>query len=265
MNSHVMTSRSECTRYMRNRGYRVIAALTVLCAGLSIAQPAQVSISVSRDIEVIKLSEHTYVHFSYAEMPPWGRVGSNGLIFTSKGEALLFDTPVNDSLTKTLVDWMTDSLKVRIVGFVPNHWHEDCMGGLACLHAMGIPSYAQQKTIAIAREKHLPCPRHSFVDSLILKAGDDTVVCRYLGAGHTVDNIVAWVPSERVLFGGCMVKELKSGTLGNVRDADRVAWPETIRRVLATFGDARIVVPGHGAIGGPDLLFHTEALLGAAH
>ncbi len=224
-------------------------------------QALLVSTHISKDIEVIRLSEHAYVHVSYAEIPPFGRVGSNGLVYTRNGKALLFDTPVNDAQTKTLIDWITDSLKVRIVGFVPNHWHDDCMGGLGYLHSIGVPSYAQEKTIEIARAKGLPCPQHSFADSLILRLGDKVVVCRYFGAAHTVDNIVAWIPSERVLFGGCMVKELKSKSLGNIKDADLAAWPATIRKVLAAYGEARIVVPGHGDIGGTDLLVHTAALL----
>jgi metallo-beta-lactamase class B len=75
-------------------------------------------------------------------LPGWGRIGSNGLIYTINGEALLFDTPMTDSLTKQLVSWITYSLKVRIVGFVPNYWHDDCMGGLNYINSIGIPSYA---------------------------------------------------------------------------------------------------------------------------
>lgn len=238
-----------------------VAALLTCCCELCFSQGPPLRMSISKDIEVIRLSEHVYVHVSYAEMPPFGKVSSNGLVFTSDGEAMLFDTPVNDSLTKTLVDWIVDSLRVKIVGFVPNHWHVDCMGGLAYLHSIGISSYAQERTIAIARTKHLPCPQHSFVDSLILTLGDQAVVCRYFGGGHSIDNIVAWLPSDRVLFGGCIVKELRSKTPGNIRDADLPAWPATIRKVLAVYGNARIVVPGHGAIGGTDLLLHTQALL----
>ncbi len=228
---------------------------------LCISQGHHAPIRISRDIEVIPLSQHTYMHVSYADIPPWGRVASNGLLFVSDGEAFLFDTPTTDSLTNTLIDWITDSLKVRIVGFVPNHWHADCMGGLGYVNAIGIPSYAQERTISIAKLKKLPCPRYPFADSLSLPVGGQVVVCRYFGCGHTVDNIVSWIPSERVLFGGCMVKDMKSETLGNTTDADLAAWPGTIHRVVAAYGDAQFVVPGHGAFGGIELLTHTQALL----
>jgi metallo-beta-lactamase class B len=216
---------------------------------------------ISEDIEVIQISTNSYVHVSYTQLPGFGRIGSNGLIYAVNGEALLFDTPMNDSLTMQLVNWITDSLKVRIVGFVPNHWHDDCMGGLNYLLSIGIPSYANEKTIAIAKSKDLPIPQHGFVDSLTLYLGDQMVVCKYYGPAHTLDNIVTWIPSERILFGGCMVKEMKSETLGNIADADLAEWPNTIARVIANYSSANIVIPGHGALGNQELLKHTLDLL----
>jgi metallo-beta-lactamase class B len=216
---------------------------------------------VSEDIDVVQLSTNAYVHVSYAEFPGFGRIGSNGFIYTNNGEALLFDTPVNDSLTEQLVTWIKDSLKMHLVGFVPNHWHNDCMGGLNYLHSIGITSYANEKTIAIAQSKNLPVPQNGFVDSLVLHLGNQTVICKYYGPAHTADNIVTWIPSERILFGGCMVKELKSNSLGNIADADLTEWPKTIERIIVDFSSAVIVIPGHGEFGGQELLQHTLELL----
>jgi metallo-beta-lactamase class B len=218
-------------------------------------------VKVSADIEVIQISQHSYMHVSYSQVPGYGRFGSNGLIFAHRGEALLFDTPMNDSLTEQLVTWIKDSLKVHIVGFVPNHWHSDCMGGLNYLHSVGIPSYANEKTIEIATSKNLPIPLHSFHDSLALHLGDQSVICTYYGAAHTPDNIVTWIPSENILFGGCMIKELKSESLGNIADADVSEWPKTLNRVIAAYPFAGTIIPGHGAFGGQELLEHTLDLL----
>jgi metallo-beta-lactamase class B len=229
------------------------------------SQDKAVPIKVSNELEIIKISEHSYIHCSYTQVPGYGRVGSNGFIYTSNGEALLFDTPMTDSLTGQLVAYINDSLNVRIVGFVPNHWHDDCLGGLATLTRLGIPSYANEKTIAIARTKNLPVPQQGFVDSLIVHVGDRDILCRYYGPAHSTDNIITWFPSEKILFGGCMVKELKAETLGNLVDADLHEWPKTIARVIADFPAAEIVIPGHGAFGGRELLTHTLELLTNKH
>jgi metallo-beta-lactamase class B len=219
------------------------------------------TINVSRDIELVKLSDNAYVHVSYSESPKIPRYSSNGLIFINGGEAFLFDTPVTDALTKKLVSWIKDSLKAKLVGFMPNHWHADCMGGLRYLKRIGIESYANQMTIKIAKSKKLSVPAHGFKDSLQIPLGDKTIECYYLGPAHSLDNIVVWIPSERILFAGCMVKSLDSKNLGNIADGDLAAYPKTIDKVIKKFLDVKIVIPGHGNIGAVDLLLHTEALL----
>jgi metallo-beta-lactamase class B len=217
-------------------------------------------IRVSDDIELIKLSENAYIHISYSVLPKFGRISSNGLVFINDGKAFLFDTPVSDSLTKDLVSWLTDSMKVKIVGFVPNHWHIDCMGGLKFIQDQRIESYANQMTIDIAKAKNLPVPSHGFKDSLQLQLGDKLIKCYYLGAAHSTDNIVTWIPSEKILFAGCMVKSINSQDLGNTADGDLIAYPGTIDKVFNKFPTAKIVIPGHGQFGGLDLIIHTKEL-----
>jgi metallo-beta-lactamase class B len=231
-----------------------------LCISL-FSQTTYEKIKISKDIELIQLTENAYVHVTYSEMPGFGRFASNGLIFSSNGKAFLFDTPVNDSLTKELVTYISGSLKLEIVGFVPNHWHIDCMGGLGYIHSIGIPSYANQKTIDIAKTKNLPIPTNGFKDSLILMLGDKEIKCYYPGAAHSMDNIVVWIPSEKILFPGCIVKEVKANTLGNTVDGDLNEYPQTVKKIIEKFYDAKIVIPGHGAYGDQKIIAHTLELL----
>ena len=239
----------------------IIVIIAVLVHYYGFSQSGYQRIKISNDIELIKLSENAYVHVSYAEIPPFGRVASNGLIFINGGEAFLFDSPVTDSQTKELVSWLKDSLKLKIVGFVPNHWHSDCMGGLAYLQSLHVKSYANQKTIDIARAQNLPVPTHGFTDSLRLFLDDKEIDCYYPGAAHSLDNIVVWIPSEKILFAGCMVKSLNSVDLGNTADGDLKAYPTTIDKLISKFHSARIVIPGHGKYGGFNLILHTRELL----
>ncbi len=77
-----------------------------------------------------------------------------------------------------------------------------------------------------------------------------------MGAGHTLDNIVTYLPSEKTLFGGCLVKAKGSGK-GNLADADVSAWSGTVSRVRDAFPEVEVIVPGHGECGGLDLLRYT--------
>ena len=116
-------------------------------------------------------------------------------------------------------------------------------------------------TIDLAEANGKPVPRHGFTDSLRLVLGGETVECHYLGGGHTADNIVVWIPSEKILFAGCMVKDVHSKGLGNLSDANLEEWLPTVQKVTARFPDACIVIPGHGQIGGKEILVHTSKLL----
>lgn len=224
------------------------------------SQPDYKTIKISNDIELIKISDNAFIHVSYFKTQNYGRAGANGLILINENKAFLFDSPWNDSLTKDLVSWMIDSMKIEIVGFIPNHWHDDCMGGLGYLQMQKIESYANQMTIDIAKSKGLVIPKNGFKDSLQLQLGDKIIKCYYLGPAHSVDNIVVWIPSEQILFAGCMVKSMNSKDLGNTVDGDLITYPKTIDKLIIKFPNAKVVIPGHGQFGGLDLIKHTSDL-----
>jgi metallo-beta-lactamase class B len=244
---------------------KLIKTFFLLLFGLfNIAGQGQVyhdTIKISKDLELLKISDNAYVHISYANLPEYGRISANGLIFINNKTAYLFDTPWTDSLTRTLVTFLESNMKLKIAGFVPNHWHNDCMGGLGYLQSRMIDSYANQMTIDIARSKKLPVPAHGFKDSLQLFLGEKVIDCYYLGAAHSLDNIIIWIPSEKILFPGCMIKSLSSVDLGNIADGDMNSYPKTIDKLILKFRNAKIVIPGHGQPGNSDLLMHTRDLL----
>jgi metallo-beta-lactamase class B len=58
-----------------------------------------------------------------------------------------------------------------------------------------------------------------------------------------------------------MLKDSNSKSLGNVSDAKLEDWPETVQKAIEKFPEALIVIPGHGKIGGKEILQHTKELL----
>jgi len=225
------------------------------------AQTTRRTIKVSDDLQLFQITDHTWIHVSVSEIAGFGRVSSNGVVYINEGKAFLFDSLGNDPLTEVLVKTISDSLKSKLVGFVPNHWHEDCMGGLQYLQSIGVESYANQMTIDEAKKRNLPVPDHGFTELQQLKLAGKPIECWYPGGGHTKDNIVVWLPDEKVLFAGCMSKEMKSKIPGNLSDADMKSWPGTIGKVIKKYKEAEIVIPGHGLWGGPELLKHTLEML----
>jgi len=222
--------------------------------------PVGDTITVSNDIFLIKISNEAYIHLTYMNSEKWGRYDSNGLLLIQDKEAFLFDSPSNDALTATLFNWLNDSAQIKITGFVPNHWHEDCMGGLSFLQKQLVKTYGNQITIELAKINQLPVPENSFNDSLKLKFGQQDIEFYYPGAAHTSDNIVVYLPQLKILFAGCMVKSLASKNLGNTADGDLKAYPATIKWLADKFQDVKIVIPGHGKFGGSELIEHTLSL-----
>ena len=234
--------------------------LLLLLLVISPVCQAQDVIRISDDLELVRISDNAYIHVSRSDLPDYGRVSANGLIFIEGNKAYLFDTPWNDSLTCILMSYLEAQMKLKIEGFIPNHWHDDCIGGLGCIKSHGIKSYANQLTVDIARSKGLPVPDEGFTDSLTLRLGDKVIYCWFPGAAHTMDNITVWIPSEKILFPGCICKSLDSGNLGNTADGDITNYAETVDRIVGRYKDVQTVIPGHGSSGGPELLIHTRAL-----
>lgn len=218
----------------------------------------------SETLVLTQVSENTFIHTSFLQTNDFGKVPCNGLVVTNGKEALVFDTPTDVAVSEELIQWITKNQKLEIKGIVPTHFHNDCLGGLQAFEELEIPSYATFKTIDLARENNYVVPKNGFADSLVLKVGDRTVLVKHYGEGHTKDNVVAYFPSERVLFGGCLVKEVDA-TRGYLGDANLDTWSGTVEAVKKGFPETKIVVPGHGKHGGVELLDYTIKLFQTRH
>lgn len=241
----------------------VILLFLIIVSHLSLAQaPKTKVVYQSKSLVIQQLTKHTYVHTSYLQTNDFGNVPCNGLIVTNKHTSVIFDTPADSASSEELIQWITNTLHSQIKAVIPTHFHADCLGGLTAFHHHQIPSYASSKTIAFATKNKSNIPQHAFNDSLVFWLDKKEVTVNYFGAGHTLDNVVGYFPSEKVLFGGCLVKELNAGK-GNLEDASVADWPTTIQKVKTAFPKVKYVVPGHGKIGTVDLLDYTKQLFQA--
>jgi metallo-beta-lactamase class B len=214
------------------------------------------SIYSTETLQIEQISPNTFVHISYLNTQDFGKVACNGMIVINGGEALILDTPTDDETSLELISWLKNEKKVTVKAVLATHFHNDCLGGLKAFHTKGVPSYGSFKTIALAKAAGDPVPEKGFDEQLILEVGDLEVISKFFGEGHTRDNVVSYVPSDQVLFGGCLIKELGAG-LGYLGDANTAAWSETVSKVKYHFPDIRRVIPGHGKIGNVELLEYT--------
>jgi glyoxylase-like metal-dependent hydrolase (beta-lactamase superfamily II) len=185
---------------------------------------------------------------------------ANGLILEGDHGSVLIDTGYFPEQAELLLKWSKGSLRRPITQAVATHFHRDRTGGIPALEAVGISTVAHPLTCELARSHGTPVPTASadFVGGTARLAGQCELFLP--GAGHTRDNIVAWLPRQRVLFGGCLLKSVTSADLGNLADAVVDDWAGSARRVSERYPTRQLTIPGHGIIGG-DPIGHTLVLL----
>jgi glyoxylase-like metal-dependent hydrolase (beta-lactamase superfamily II) len=216
------------------------------------------------DLEVERLADGVWLHTSYEELEDYGRVPANGLVVVSNGEAAFVDTPWTDDQTRALAGWVEERLQARLTTVIPTHSHADCMGGLAAAHDLGARSFSGARTAEIARRDGLPLPQETFEGDRDITVGSRVLEARFVGPGHTVDTIVVWLPDDKILFGGDLVRSASARSLGFTQEADRERWPDSLTALQRAYGEAIVIVPGHGRPGGWELLSHTRELLADA-
>jgi metallo-beta-lactamase class B len=213
----------------------------------------------SNDLIIIQISDNAFVHTSYLQTNTFGNVPCNGMIIRNGKEVLVFDTPTNNKSTDELIDFLKKKLHCKIKAIVPTHFHSDCLGGLASFHSQKIPSYANVNTIQLTKVNNIISPQNGFKDSLKLALGNTYALVNFMGEGHTKDNVIGYFPAENILFGGCLIKELQASK-GFLGDSNVVEWSNTVEKVKQKYSDVKIVIPGHGKIGGAELLDYTIKL-----
>jgi metallo-beta-lactamase class B VIM len=240
-------------------------ALTALAALLLVAAPAPAvmkSAPLQSTVKLRLLRPGVWIHTSRYVFPDGSVIPANGLVVKEGGGLVLIDTAWGEMLTADLLDEIHREIKLPVRRAIVTHSHADRIAGADLLRRRGIPVFAHPLTCRRAAAVAIAMPSDSLAG--LRKPGDaefvGSVEVFYPGPAHSPDNIVVWVPSARVLFGGCAVKSVDSN-LGNLADADTRAWPDAIHRVMERYRQAEVVVPGHGAEGGRELLTHTLELL----
>ena len=197
------------------------------------------------------------------------------------GTLVLCSSPYETEGTRALLRWLRVTFKPPRIIAINTHVHFDGTGGNEAYLEDHVEVYSSDATAKLVQERgesmrretrnlitdqrrrdrvdkmRIASADHIFPEAtgLELTLGGETLKVFYPGAAHSKDNIVVYFPKRRVLFGGCMVKAGHS--IGYTGDADLANWEPAIRAVQRFAPDSQIVIPGHGAPAGPELLENT--------
>ena len=104
-------------------------------------------------------------------------------------------------------------------------------------HIEGLEEYRKEMT-----PPRVSLPSMTFERRLVIHRGGREVHLLFLGRAHTAGDVVAFVPSERVIATG----DLMHGLLPYMGDGFPDEWPATLKTLEALEFDR--VIPGHGSI-----------------
>lgn len=216
--------------------------------------------AVALDATVTEVADgvHAYVQ------PDGGWCLNNAGIITDGGHSTLVDTAATEARARRLRETALRLAPRPPRALVNTHFHGDHTFGNFVFPEALVVGHEQTRTLVEAAGLHLTglwpdvCwgdievrpPDLTFRDRTTLHTGSVEAELIHLGpAAHTTDDTVVWLPGRRVLFTGDIVMNgatpfcAMGSVTGSLRALER----------LRALGPA-VVVPGHGPVGGAELL-----------
>ncbi|WP_426493435.1 hypothetical protein [Hymenobacter sp. 102] len=219
------------------------AALVFSLAGFPAATPLPASPSPAR-LRMQPVAARVYMPVGLA-----AAAGSapNGLLIQTRKGLLLVDAAWSAPETEQLLRWAADSLHQRVRVLFLTHARAATPEALAVLHRHHVRLYSTPLTARRWHSAHPQAP--PLVPALkpytLIRAGHTRLELFFPGARATADKGVAWLPRQKVLFGGELAQVPPPGSAA----ASRAAWAASVRMVTARYPRARVVIPARGPVG----------------
>ena len=259
---------------MHTQRYRIgilsIALMAAYFAGIPTVQAQtsnapQVSADGTIQVKAIQVAPNTYFVQGVPEMGSKQNqnfISNAGFVVTPKG-VVVIDALGSPVLAQKLIQEIRKVTKQKIVAVVLTHYHADHVYGLQEFKRLGATIYAQrdglnylasetakQRLIASridfapwVNENTRLVPADVWIDQskTIMVGGVDFQISR-VGPAHAPEDLIVFIPSEKVLFAGDLVFRGRIPFVGN---ADSRGWMSALDEIQKQ--NPKIVVPGHGS------------------
>jgi glyoxylase-like metal-dependent hydrolase (beta-lactamase superfamily II) len=215
-------------------------------------------------MQVDKVSSSTwYVQGASAQGSPLNQnfISNAGFVVTPAG-VVVIDALGSPALATRLVAQIRTITPLPITHVIVTHYHADHIYGLQTFKALGARIFAHpaakdylnsdtarlrletsRTELApwVNQDTHLVAPDEWIESDKDLGVGGVLFKIKAVGPAHTPEDLVVYLPQEKVLFAGDLVFRSRIPFVGQ---ADSRHWITALDQLLAF--DAQTVVPGHG-------------------
>jgi glyoxylase-like metal-dependent hydrolase (beta-lactamase superfamily II) len=178
--------------------------------------------------------------------------GGNSGIITSDSLVIVIDTKMDEAaeMLHNKVKEMAGSKPILVIN---THWHPDhCKGNelFAGQTIIAGGNYTKEQWTNEAGEESMPT--QWLKDRMDIRMGNDTVTILNLGKNiHTPSDIIVYLHNRKMLFGGDVILNKQAPVVLGGADPD--GYLAAIESLQKQF-DIQKVVPGHGAMGGVEII-----------
>jgi glyoxylase-like metal-dependent hydrolase (beta-lactamase superfamily II) len=239
-------------------------AVAVLAAHANEDRTSPAAVSKPRAVAASQVSPSAwYVQGESALGSPSNRnfISNAGFVVTSAG-VVMIDALGSPALARELIGEVKRRTGKPVTHVIVTHYHADHIYGLQEFKRTGakiiahrgaqeyLHSETAQSRLAVSRVDLAPwinaktrvVPADEWIDGAReMVVGGTKLLLLPVGPAHTREDLVVFLPSERVLFAGDLVFRARIPFVGQ---ADSRHWITALDTVLAF--DAKVVVPGHG-------------------
>ncbi len=191
----------------------------------------------------------------------------NSMVYVGERDVTVIGATWTPHTAQLLHERIAEITPLPVRQVLLTNYHQDRSGGTAYWRRIGAAVLATRRTeklLELHWDRLIRDIRTTFPDYPVLplvhasqSIAEDThlqdggIRTLYLGPSHTEDGLFVYFPAQRVLYGGCILKE----QIGNLDSANVKEYPRTLRRLVALGLPFDCIVSGHWTpVHGPELI-----------
>ena len=178
--------------------------------------------------------------------------GGNSSILETDSALLVVDTKMS-SMAKDLYKMAKEKAGTKKIIVINTHLHGDHSFGNYLYKGSKIYIGNYDKAFAEKNIKAEDMPTDFIADSLVLNLGNEEAILLNDGQAHTFSDMVVYLKNRKTLITGDVVFNKINPALIRDDGTDIEKWI-TVLDKLSKRWEINTVVPGHGDVGGPEIL-----------